>query len=434
MKRLVIFIAVLAVLNSCNQKEVLKSETLTATDDGAWCWFSDPRAIYVHGESEGVLTGWVKEDGTIEAALIADDGTVKTEALALKLEKDDHANPAFVEVAEGNYMVFYTKHFDDKVRYHRAVDNDSLLFNEAVLFDLFDEEELKEFPLKRTTYANPYYLKEEDKLYCFGRWTGFKPNMIVSEDQGETFSKARVLISNYPFDSGNRPYAKYYSDGGSKIHIAFTDGHPRNEPANSVYYACYENGSFWRADGSKICSIEELPFTPKDASVVYKADTGSGKSWVFDISSDKDGHPVVLFVKYPTDTTHQYFYARYDGHQWQETKICDAGRWFPQTQEGLVEREPNYSGAMTLNPVNSNHVFVSEQVNGVFEIVQYNLNKGRIVSRMSITADSELDNVRPFFPRNMKEGDRPMLLWMRNHRYVHYTDFHSSILYRYLSD
>lgn len=32
------------------------------TQDGAWCWFSDPRAIYVDGT---VVTGWVKKDGTI---------------------------------------------------------------------------------------------------------------------------------------------------------------------------------------------------------------------------------------------------------------------------------------------------------------------------------------------------------------------------------
>ena len=40
------------------------------TDAGAWCWFSDPRAIYLHGKETSVLTGWVKEDGSIEAARI----------------------------------------------------------------------------------------------------------------------------------------------------------------------------------------------------------------------------------------------------------------------------------------------------------------------------------------------------------------------------
>lgn len=426
-------IAIICMISACKQAVVLENETLTATNDGAWCWFSDSRAVYVHGENEGVLTGWVKEDGTIEAALIGKDGVIRTQALADTLDKDDHANPAFVELEGGKTMVFYTKHFDDKVRYHLASEKDSLLFDEAVLYDPFDEEELKDFPLKRTTYANPYYLEGEGNLYCFGRWTGFKPNMIVSTDQGAGFSKARVLITNYPFDSGSRPYAKYYSDGKSKIHITFTDGHPRNEPTNSVYYAYYENGSFWRADGSKICNTEELPFTPQDASMVYQADTVTGKSWVFDMASDEEGQPVILFAKYPTDTVHQYFYAKYNGTQWEETKICDAGRWFPQTPDGKVEPEPNYSGGMTINPSNCNQVFVSEQVNGVFEIIQYELNDGKIESRIPLTSNSEKDNVRPFFPRNMKAGDRPMLLWMQNERYVHYTNYSTHVLYRYLN-
>jgi len=86
---------------------------------------------------------------------------------------------------------------------------------------------------------------------------------------------------------------------------------------------------------------------------------------------------------------------------------------------------------MTINPSNCNQVFVSEQVNGVFEIIQYELNDGKIESRIPLTSNSEKDNVRPFFPRNMKAGDRPMLL--QNERYVHYTNYSTHVLYRYLN-
>ena len=37
--------------------------------------------------------------------------------------------------------------------------------------------------------------EENNRIYCFGRWTGFKPNMTWSDDQGKTFSKK--TIQNY---------------------------------------------------------------------------------------------------------------------------------------------------------------------------------------------------------------------------------------------
>jgi hypothetical protein len=423
-----LYIAFIALtLTSCNLQE---KEVTIISDDGAWCWFSDPRAIYVHGENKGVLTGWVTEDGSLEAALINKKGEIVKQYIANKLDKDDHANPSFVELKDNKYMVFYTKHFDEFIRYHVKSPNENSLFENSILFDPFDENELKKFPLKRTTYANPFYLKKEEKLFCFGRWTGFKPNMMVSEDNGQTFSKSKVIITNYPFDPQNRPYAKYYSNGNSKIHIVFTDGHPRVEPLNSVYYACYHDGAFWRIDDTKICDVGSLPFTPKDASLIYKADSINGKSWVFDVATDENDFPVVLYAKYPDDMNHKYFHAKYNGEKWVETKICNSGNWFPQTPEGEIEREPNYSGGMTINLLNTQEIYVSEKVNGVFEIVQYNLSKdGKVSKRVPITQNSKLDNVRPFFPRNMRPDDKPVLLWMKNERYIHYTNYKSSIYY-----
>ncbi len=416
-------------LNDLPLKDIPTIKTIT--EDGAWCWFSDPRAIYVHGENPGILTGWVTKNGDIEAAYINPEGKVKSQILGKKLDKDDHANPAFVELDDHHNMVFYTKHFDQHVRYHHSKNKEGKLFGPAVLCNPFDKEELKKFPLKRATYANPYKLENEDgKVYCFGRWTGFKPNIMTSEDNGVTFSKAKVMITNYPFDSNNRPYVKYYSDGKSKIHIVFTDGHPRNEPTNSVYYAYYENGAFWKADGTKICDKDKLPFQPTDATKVYMANKENGKSWIFDIASDKKGNPVILYTRYPDDKNHIYYYAKFDGNKWNHTKICNSGGWFPQTLEGDVEKEPNYSGGMTVNPLNTSIIYVSEKVDNVFEIVRYKIGKeGKISERKEITEKSKYDNIRPFIPRNMKKGDPVQVLWMNNKKYIHYTNYQTAILY-----
>jgi hypothetical protein len=78
------------------------------TKDGTWCWFSDPRAIKV---GDFIITGWVKSNGTIEAAKL---NTVEykcgTSELYYELEADDHDNPAFATTASGEIIVMYTRH------------------------------------------------------------------------------------------------------------------------------------------------------------------------------------------------------------------------------------------------------------------------------------------------------------------------------------
>jgi hypothetical protein len=436
-KRVILFCLFLGVLMACkpiknSDFSIPKGTVETVTEDGAWCWFSDPRAIFIHGSRLGIQTGWVTSNGSIETGFIGNGGAIKKQVLADELEKDDHANPAFVQLSNEENMVFYTKHFDTKIRYHKMQSNSKdTLYGELIELDPFDSLELKKFPLKRTTYANPFVLeKEAGKLFCFGRWTGFKPNMMWSSDNGETFSKSRVIITNYPFDEQNRPYVKYYSDGKSKIHVVFTDGHPRNEPLNSVYYAYYEKGAFWRVDGTKICTIEGLPFEPKDASIVYKADEENGRSWIYDLASDNNGNPVILYARYPDEKNHIYHYTKYNGTEWVDVTICNSGKWFGETPKGAVEREPHYSGGMTINPLDSNVIYTSETINGVFEIVRYQFDKqGHVKKRELITSNSLKDNVRPFVPRNVKTGDPEVVLWMKNEKYVHYTDYKSAIKY-----
>lgn len=404
------------------------------TGDGAWCWFSDPRAIYHHTDAgTQVVTGWVKKDGTIEAgALDMSNGKVNTTVLWDQLEKDDHDNPAFVEVADGSILVHYTQHGARTYYQHRTnTRGDITSFSKAAVMDIIDPGLLKQFPRNSVTYANPFQLtKENNRIYSFGRWTGYKPNMMWSDDGGKSWSKAKVVITNVPFSEDNRPYVKYFSDGQSRIHLVFTDGHPRNEPTNSIYYAYYEAGNFYRVDGSKICSVNQLPFQPQQASVVYKAPENQGKAWVFDIVATADGAPVIAYARYPTDSDHRYHYTIYHDGKWVDHEICGAGKWFPQTPEGTTEREPNYSGGLTIHPGKPNIVYLSRSINGVFEIEKRVTDDfGATWDIFPITRGSSQDNVRPFVPRNYQPGDKDVVLWMRNERYLHYTDFAASIQY-----
>lgn len=403
------------------------------SSDGAWCWFSDPRSIYVSGNKPGILSGWVKTDGSIETGLMnTSNFQIEYQTLYPQMQEDDHDHPAFVEIGNQDFLAFYTKHGDGSIYINRSSKDSKTLFQKTDSIRPISDLELEKFPRNTLTYANPFVLKNEnDKLFVFGRWTGFKPNLIWSEDNGQTFSDAKVFITNYPFDSNNRPYVKYYSNGDSKIHIVFTDGHPRNEATNSVYYAYYENGWFHKADGSKICSLENIPFEPKDASVIYKADEEKGRAWIYDVSSDENDLPVVLYARYPNESTHLYHYARLGNNGWLDIQMCDAGKWFPHTLQDQIEPEPHYSGGMTIHPRQANVVYVSQEIDSVFEITKYTyINKSEPWKTQPITSGSRRDNVRPHFPRNMKSGDVPVLLWMENEVYIHYTAYKSNIKYK----
>ncbi len=411
---------------------IAQNEIKTLNNDGAWCWFSDPRAIYVQGEKNSVLTGWVKSDGSIESSkLDLETGAIKSEILYDQLEYDDHDHPAFMQLKDKSLMVFYAKHCGLNMYWHKSDENSDKIFGDITTFDPINKKELEKYPHRQVTYANPYQLKKEDnRIYVLGRWTGFKPNIMWSDDNGETFTQSKVFIAEQGFRHNNRPYVKYFSDGKSRIHIIMTDGHPRQEKTNSVYYAYYEDEAFWKLDGTKICNLDEIPFKPTDATVVYKATEETGRAWVYDIVADKKGNPTILYARYPSEQEHLYYYAIFDGKEWHDHQICNSGRWFPQTPEGRREREPHYSGGLTVHPLKHNIVYLSKQVNGIFEIEKYvTQDNGETWETTAITKDSKFDNVRPYIPRNMKKKNKTVLLWMENEKYVHYTDYKSNIKY-----
>ncbi len=437
----IIIFLIIITFSNCGQKNrtikkgnisSIKNSIYTFTDDGAWCWFSNPRAIY-YSENE-IITGWVKKDGSIEvASLNLDTEEKKVNNIFPKLEVDDHDNPAFTVLPEGNIFTMFAWHSTKKGVIYNATTNGANInsFGENVVFKPKTDELLKRFPRETCTYANPYYLEDENKLFVFGRWIGFKPNLIISSDNGKTWDEQQVVISSEPFDPNNRPYVNYYSDGKSKIHLIFTDGHPRNEERNSVYYCYYEKGAFWKVDGTKICNLSELPFTVKDASLVYKPTETSGRAWIADVVV-KENKPVILYSRHPEETDHRYHYASYNSEtdSWEDYEICKAGSWFPQTQENKVEREPHYMGNLTLHPVNPDIVYLSRQINNRFEIEKFETNnKGKTWKITPITSNSSYDNVRPYVPRNQPKDAKTVVLWMQNKKYIHYTNYDTSIKY-----
>ena len=69
---------------------------------------------------------------------------------------------------------------------------------------------------------------------------------------------------------------------------------------------------------------------------------------------------------------------------------------------------------------------MSAKRDSVFEIEKWTLD-GNEWESTSITKGSSKDNVRPFAVRNAGENNPLQIFWMQNTRYIHYTDYHSSL-------
>jgi hypothetical protein len=390
------------------------------SDDGAWCWFADPRAVYRNGKIYG---GWVDSQGSIwVASMDPVTGSAQTHNLHPQFDKDDHANPALLFLADGRLMVFYSAHGGTALttmRYRVSQKPE----------DMSAWSEEKEIATntggpRGFCYANPVQLsKENGRIYLFWRGGNFKPTFSYTDD-GKAWAEAKTLIQTHPSDQV-RPYMKVAGSGGDRIHFAFTDGHPRNEPANGIYYACYRNGCLYKADGTLIKVIDALPLAHAEADRVYNGK--AARAWIWDIAADPRGRPVIAYTRLPQENDHRYHYACWDGSQWQDHEICAAGKWFPETPAGKTEPEPHYSGGIVLDPVDATTVYLSRQVNGIFEIERWTTpDAGKTWRSRPMTSGSSRNNVRPFVVRDHPAG-QPFVLWMSAIRYIHYTDFRTAI-------
>lgn len=411
------------ILTACKTEP----QTITLSDDGTWCWFSDPRAIMMNDNS--LLTGFVTEDGSVTSLLYNFKTNEKRfSVLSEKLEVDDHNNPAFLQRNDGHLLAFYTEHHSYNLYMNVSAKSfDVSDWQTAVAINPNGGPHLDKYGDNKYTYANPYMLSaENNRIYLFGRWIGFKPNISWSDDGGKTWAESRVVVANEPFTWQQRPYVKYYSDGKSKIHMVFTDGHPRDEHFNSVYYACYEKGAFYRVNGELICTINDLPFETSQATLVYDAKLTGHRAWVFDIYANDKGNPAIAYARYPSENEHVYHYAWFDGRQWIDKEIVNSGKWFPQTPENQIEREPHYSGGLCISPQDDHTLFLSLERDDIFEIEKWELDiSGNKWKTTPITQNSTSHQVRPYAVKNSKNT---VVLWNAVERYVHYTDYKTRVM------
>jgi rhamnogalacturonyl hydrolase YesR len=395
----------------------------TLASDGAWCWFSDPRAVYFKGQHERTYMGFVSSTGDIFVQ--SNDhttGETTTHVLYDKLQADDHTNPSLLFLPDGRLMLFFTRH------------NGNIYYTQSKLpedISAFEKVDSLNFG-SRLCYTNPIMLSaEKNRIYLFFRGGyDWKPSFISSDDLGKSWSLPKTLVSKKVYDMNNRPYVKIVSDGISNIHFAFTDGHPREENHNSIYYLRYERGKFYDAFGKKIGDIKNLPLRQEAVPKAFDGIVNNQRAWIWDIALTPDKRPVIAFTTMPEETQHFYNYGIWTGKTWTHRRICEAGSAFPRLIREKQNRdaEPHYSGGISLDHNNPAIVYLSKPRDDRFEIEQWTTaDEGKTFTHQALTSKSLKDNVRPIVVRNAPQTLSPRVLWMNVNRYEHYSNFNTAI-------
>lgn len=378
--------------------QIQASTNWSMLDDGAWCWFQDPRAVSYNNKT---YVGAVTTTGNIVLLQYNNrTGASTSSTLHTGFSADDHASPSIFIKTDGRIMVFYSAHNGADMFYRTST----------------NPEDISSWGIEKTVgvnssgdsgynYPNPIQLSSEsNKLYLFWRGGNFEPTFSTSTDGGATWSAAKTLV-NVP---DQRPYIKYASDNVDEIHFAFGDGHPDNLTSNNLYYAYYKNGNFYKANGTLIGDMNSLPLSPSSADKVYNSVASGIKSWVWDIALNASGRPVIVYATFPSETDHRYRYAVWNGSSWIDNEITAAGSHLYETE---FYPQPSYSGGVTLDHENPNIVYLSRQVNGQYEIEKWTTgNNGVSWSSESITTNSAKKNIRPVVPRNHVSGG-PEVIW-----------------------
>ena len=431
MKKALLFLAFILTA-WCNTKAADNFSSNIVADEGAWCWFADPRALHYENAAQTInatYIGYIDVHGNVKATQYDWVKHRKTDVLIRSyFQPDDHNNPTFVVLPDERVMIFYTRHTDEPCIWYRISQKP------GDITALGEEKRLA--TANNTTYPSPFILSDDpEHIYLCWRGINWHPTIArLTMPDGNDDCKFDFGPKQIVQSTGARPYAKYQSNGKDKIYVSYTTGHPDNEMPDWLYFNVIDinkgNGPILRdLNGKQLSIINNGTFNVNKtdsyassypATIVDK--TANIRNWVWQIALDKDEHPVIAYPHIDNaKTSHVYWYARWNGTAWKNTWVQYAGHAFHQNWN---QTERCYSGGMSLDPDNINDLYLSiptkdGQYNkdGVYEIWKYTIDdEGQVAGSEQITRNSEKNNVRPFVIPGSKNS--PMrVAWMNGDYY-----------------
>ena len=413
------------------QAEEAFSSNIVA-DEGAWCWFADPRALHYEnatGTINATYIGYIDVHGNVKATQYDWLQHRKTDVLVRSyFQPDDHNNPTFLVLPDERVMIFYTRHTDEPRIWYR------ISKRPGDITSLGEEKFLA--TQNNTTYPSPFILSD-DPTHIYLCWRGInwhptiaRLTMPDANDNCQFDFGPRQIVQS----TGARPYAKYQSNGKDNIYLSYTTGHPDNEMPDWLYFNVIDIN---HGDGPILRDIKgtQLKRVSDGVFNVSKTDsyassypltivdrTANIRNWVWQITIDKSDNPVIAYPHIDdAKTTHVYWYARWTGSEWRRTWVQYGGHAFHQNWNST---EKCYSGGMAIDPENINDLYLSIPTkdgkynkDGVYEIWKYVIDdEGKVASSEQITHDSPKNNARPFIIPGSKNS--PLrLAWMQGDYY-----------------
>lgn len=395
-------------------------------DEGAWCWFADPRALHYENEAgtiNATYIGYIDYHGSIKATQV-DWKTKTTSEVLIRswFQPDDHDNPAFLVLPDERIMIIYSRHTDEACFYYR------ISKRPGDITCLGEEKRLA--TANNTTYPNPYILSDDpDHIYMCWRGIGWHPTVAqmsmpdANDDIKFTWGPYQMVQS-----TGSRPYAKYMSNGKDKIYLAYTTGHPDNEYPNWLYCNVFDvnDKCLYDLNGKKLSTVQNGKFNVNKTDS-YKSSypatvvdaTADRRDWIWNMAFDAKGNPVIGMTKISQDKqNHDYYYAKWNGSKWSTSFIANGGKYFHHSSN----TENCYSAGMAIDRDEPNIVYCGVPVNGIHEIWKYTLDDaGKVTASEAVTKNSQKSNARPFViegTKDAKDGaDKVRLSWMNGDYY-----------------
>ncbi|MBT2585209.1 BNR-4 repeat-containing protein [Arthrobacter sp. ISL-95] len=394
-------------------------DPVVVNSNGAWCWFQDERAL-IDPATNTLLVGSVaapegpggaERGGNIEITTV-NLGTGKSHVHVLheRLEADDHNAPALLIRPDGHYVAMYAKHKTDNYSRWRV----STKPHDASGWEPeqhFDWTELADG--RGATYSNLHALSAEGRVYNFVRAINDDPTLMISEDDGGTWSYGGKLFTRPKIGYVNG-YTRYVSNGTDRIDLITTDHHPRDYN-NSIYHGYLQDDALHDAEGNVVSKpvIGSAGINQTALTTVFKAGTTLdgdtlAHGWTADLrrqgtelaaivtcrANDVNG-PLQREQRLDVDD-HRLLYGRFDGVRWELHPLAVAG-------PGLLPHEQDYTGLGAVDPNNLDRVYISAPVDPRtgettphYEIYRgLTADSGAGWTWEAITEGSAVDNLRP---------------------------------------
>ncbi len=400
----------------------------TLTDEGAWCWFADPRALHYENENGTIHSsyiGCIDLHGSIKATQINHLTNDRTEVLIRSwFQPDDHNNPTFLVLPDERIMIFYSRHTDESCFYYR------ISREPGDIATLGDEMRLETD--HNTTYPSPFILSDDpEHIYLCWRGIGWHPTIarltLPDEQDRVAFDWGpHQVVRSMKGAPGVRPYARYATNGKDRIYLAYTTNHPDNQSENWIYLNSIDIHSYELSDitGNILSQIGSSPLHEVDITPLYReqypyavVDSTPQRNWIWELVLDQDETPVIAMVGIDeTKSSHDYYHVRWNGSGWKKTFLANAGGHFHQSPD--IER--CYSGGMTIDKDDPQVIYGSVPVTGkhgkVYELTKYTVSPdGGTRSVEQLTFDSPANNIRPYAIAGLK--GTASLAWMQGEYY-----------------